>query len=137
MNLVTPATDAVCSVRRTECIAYIDISQVSQLFAELFAVLGLLCATETGILKKHNVAVFHCFYSSFVAASPVTSIIRNKCYFLAKLLGKTLCNRCKRLALGSGSFFSFSKVRAQDYLAAVSDQLLDRRKCCNDTCSHL
>ena len=60
-------------------------------------------------------------------------IIRNKGYFLAKLLRKTLRNRSKGLALVRAILY-FSKVRAQNYLSAVSDQLLDGRKCCYDTC---
>ena len=65
-------------------------------------------------------------------------IISNEFYFLAKLLGKTLCNRCKGLALVRAILY-FSKMGAENYLSAVSDQLLDGRKCCNDTgliCDH-
>ena len=60
-------------------------------------------------------------------------IIRYEYNFFAKLLGKTLCNRCKGLALVRAILY-FSKVGAENYFAAVSDQLLDGRKCCYDTC---
>ena len=61
----------MCSVGGTECVAYIVVCEVSQLFAELFAVLCLLSTAETGILKKNYISLFIAF-TAFVAASPVT-----------------------------------------------------------------
>ena len=49
---------AVCAVCSTESVVYEDISQGSELFGELLAVLGLFLAI-TGVLKKNNIAVLH------------------------------------------------------------------------------
>ena len=88
----------MCSVRRTKGIAYVIVCQVSQLFAELFTVLGLLFAAETGILKKHDVTLAHSLHSlgSSLAGHIV---IRHKIYFLAQLLRQSLGNRSQRLTL--------------------------------------
>ena len=59
-------------------------------------------------------------------------IICDELYFLAKLLRETLCYRCKRLALVRSVLY-LSKMRAENYLSAVCDQLLDGRECCYDT----
>ena len=121
----------MCSVRRTECITYIQISQVSQLFAELLTVLGLLCATETGILKQNNVAFLHVLNSlgSCFAGYIVVSYESN---LFAQLLGQSLGNGCQRFAF-VGAVLYLAQMRAQNYLAAIVDQLLDGGQSCNDT----
>ena len=116
----------------TECIAYIIVCEIRELFAELLAVLCLLSATETCILKKDYVPFFHsihCLCCSFTGYI----VIRNEYNFLSKLCGKALCNRCKGFSLVR-SVFNFSEVGAENYLAAIVDQLLDRRESRVDTC---
>ena len=121
----------MCSVRRTKCITYIQISQVSQLFAEFLTVLGLFCATETGILKQNNVAFLHVLNSlgSCFAGYIVVSYESN---LFAQLLGQSLGNRCQRFAF-VGAILYLTQMRAKNYLAAIVDQLLDGRQSCNDT----
>ena len=121
----------MCSVRRAECITYIQISQVSQFFAEFLTVLGLFCATETGILKQNNVAFLHVLNSlgSCFAGYIVVSYESN---LFAQLLGQSLGNRCQRFAF-VGAILYLTQMRAKNYLAAIIDQLLDGRQSCNDT----
>ena len=78
---------------RSECVAHIQIRQISQLLGELLAVLGLLCTAETGVLQQYNIALLHCL-NSFGCSLSGYIIIRNEGYFLAKLLGQSLCNGC-------------------------------------------
>ena len=59
-------------------------------------------------------------------------IVCDELYFLAKLLRETLCYRCKGLALVRSVLY-LSKMRAENYLSTVCDQLLDGRECCYDT----
>ena len=82
----------MCSVRRTKCIAYIIVSQISQLFAELFAVLGLFFAAETSILQQNNIAVFH-FSNSLGSCFAGYIVISNEFYLFAQLLGQSYCYR--------------------------------------------
>ena len=127
----------MCSVGRSECVTYIDVSQVSQLFAELLTVLGLFCTTETGILKKNYISVFHVL-NSFGSCLSGYMIIGYKYNLFAKFLGKTFCNRCKGLSLVRAILY-FSKMGAENYFSSVSDELFDGRKCCYDTgliCDH-
>ena len=121
----------MCSVRRAECITYIQISQVSQFFAEFLTVLGLFCAAETGILKQNNVAFLHVLNSlgSCFAGYIVVSYESN---LFAQLLGQSLGNRCQRFAF-VGAILYLTQMRAKNYLAAIVDQLLDGRQSCNDT----
>ena len=121
----------MCSVRRTKCIAYIDISQVSQLFAELFTILGLLSTTETCILKKNYISIFH-LRNCFGSCLSGYMIIRYEYYLFAKLLRQTLCNRCQGFSLVRTILY-FSKMGAKDHFCAITYQLFDSRKCCNDT----
>ena len=119
---------------RTECIAYIVIAKRSKLFSELLTGLvglGLFFHAETGILKQNNIAFLHCCNCSGSCFAGYI-VIGYEYNFLAQLLGKCLCNRCKRFLL-AGTFFYLAKMGAKDYLAAIIDQLLDSRKCTNDS----
>ena len=114
----------MCSVRRTECIAYIIISQISQLFAELFAVLGLFFATETGILQQNNIAVFH-FSNSLLSVVAYNSVISSKCNLCAgENFFKSLCYGSKG-ELSLGTVLGLAEMRTENDLSAVGDKLLD------------
>ena len=82
---------AVCAVRGSKSVIDKYIAKRSQLFAELFAVLGLFC-TVTGVLKKDHVAVFHGFYCCLCIWS-YNFRISGKCHVLSKKLGQTSCHR--------------------------------------------
>ena len=126
---------SMCSVRGTECVAYIIIRKVGQLLRESLAGilrLGLLFASESGVLQENDIAVLHllnCLCSSLAGYI----VIRNELYFLSKLFGKSCRNRRKRLAL-VGAVLDLSEVRAQDHLCSLIDQLLNCRKRRDDTC---
>ena len=121
----------MCSVRRTECITYIQISQVSQLFAELLTVLGLLCATETGILKQNNVAFLHVL-NSLGSCFTGYIVVSYESNLFAQLLGQSLGNGCQGFAF-VGAVLYLAQMRAQNYLAAIVNQLLDGGQSSNDT----
>ena len=115
----------------TECIINEYISDRSKILRESISVLGLFCS-ETGILEKDNITVFHsCYSCANVLANNFR--ISNELHFLAKELGKTYCYRSK--SLGELIFFglNLAEMGAKDNLAAVCDQLLDGRKCCNQS----
>ena len=106
------------------------IAKRSQLFAELFAVLGLFC-TVTGVLKKDHIAVFHGFYCCLCIGA-YNFRISGKCHFLSKKFGQTSCHRRQgkfrnRLSL------RLAQMGTQDHLSAVSDQLFDGGKRCHQT----
>ena len=114
-----------------ECITYIVICQISQLFAELLAVLGLFRATETGILKQDNIALFHSL-NSLGSCLAGYVVIRYEYNILAQLLGQAYCNRSQRLALVRAILY-FAQVGAENHFCALTDQLLDGRQCSHDT----
>ena len=122
----------MCSVGGTECVAYIVVCEVSQLFAELLAVLCLLSSTKTCVLKKNDISLFHCVHSLCCSFAGYI-VIGYENNFFSEFLGKALCNRCKGFSLVR-SVFNFSEVGAENYLAAIVDQLLDRRESRVDTC---
>ena len=121
----------MCSVGGTKCVAYIVVSQVSQLFAEFLAVLGLFFAAETGILQKYHIAVCHslnslgCCFAGYI-------VIRYEYNLLAQLLFQSYSNRSQGLTL-VGAIFYFAQVRAEDNLCTFVNQLLDSRQSCNNT----
>ena len=119
------------SVGGAECVADIIVSQVSQFFGELFAVLGLFFAAEAGVLKEDHIAVLHlgnCLGRSFAG----DVVIGNKDDFLAELLGQALCDRCQGFALVR-PVLDFAEVRAEDDFRAALDELADGRKRSDDT----
>ncbi len=73
-------------VGRTKRITHIQISQVSQLFAEFLAVLGLFLTAETGILQQNHIAFLHGFHS-LCGSFAGHIIVGHKHHFPAKLLG--------------------------------------------------
>ena len=109
----------------SECIVYEYVTQGSQFFAELLTVFGLFC-TITGVLQKNYISVFHSLNSCFCVRSYNLRICC-KFNFLSEKLRKANCNRCKR-KLWFWFSFRFSKMRAENYFSAVSDQFFDRRK---------
>ena len=119
------------SVGRTECIAYIVICQVSQLFTKLLSVLGLLCAAETGILKQNNITVFH---SLNCLCSCLTGyiVICYKYYILTQLLGQAYCNRSQGLTLVR-AILHFAQMGTENDFCTFTDQLLNGRQCSHDT----
>ena len=122
----------MCSVGGTECVAYIVVCEVSQLFAELFAVLCLLSSAETGVLKKNDISLFHCVYSLCCSFAGYV-VIGYENNFFSEFLRKALCNRSQGFSLVRAIFY-FSKVGAKNHFAAIVDQLLDCRESCVDTC---
>ena len=61
-------------------------------------------------------------------------MISCKFYFLAKQLGQSSLQPVPGTSSGVRARpLGFAKMGAEDYLSAVSDQLLDGRKCCNHT----
>ena len=125
---------SVCSVSGTESIADIVVAELSKLFCELLASLaglGLFLASETGVLKEDDIAFVHsCNSCCCISAGYV--VISDEFDFLAELLGKSCCNGSKRLTL-VGAVLNFAEVGAKDDLAAIVDELLDRRQCSHDT----
>ncbi len=114
----------------TESIVYEDICQRSELFGELLAVLCLFLAI-TGILKENNIAVLHSGNSCpCVLADNIVIFCEDN--FLAQALGQALCDGSQR-HLGLGLALRLAEVGAKDNLAAVSDELFDGGKCCDDT----
>ena len=116
---------AMRSVRGSKGVVYKYIAQGSQLFAELLAVLGLLCAV-TGVLKKDHIAVFHGLYRCLCVWSH-NFRISGKFYFLTQKFGQAYCHRRQgkfrnRLSLG------LAKMGTKDNLSTVSDQFLDGGK---------
>ena len=114
----------------SECIVYEYVTQGSQFFAELLTVFGLFC-TVTGVLQKDYISVFHSLNSCFCVRSYNLRICC-KFNFLSEKLGKANCNRCKR-KLWFWFSFRFSKMRAENYFSAVSDQFFDGWKSCYQT----
>ena len=88
MHFVTPSNGRMCPVGGTESIAYIQIGQISQLLAELLAVLSLFLAAETGILKQYYVSVFHCG-NCCCCGFACYIVISYKVYFPAKFFGQS------------------------------------------------
>ncbi len=82
----------------TKGIAYVQISQISQLLAELLAVLGLLLAAETGILEQHHVALLHSLHS-LGGGFAGDIVVGYEHHFLAQLLGQPLRHRRQGLLL--------------------------------------
>ena len=121
----------MCSVGRTECVAYIVIAKIGKFLAESLAVLGLFGTTETGVLKKNNLTGLH-LGNSLRGSLTGYVVIGNKLNGLTELLGKTLCNRCKALVL-VGAVLYLSEMGAKDNLSAVIKELVDGRKRSNDT----
>ena len=114
----------------SECIIYKYITKRGKIFAECLTILCLFCSI-TCILKKDNVSVLHsCNCSSCIWSYNFR--ICCKFNFLSKKFGKSYCNRCKR-QLRFWLSLRLSKMRAEDYLSTVCNQLFDRRKCCYDT----
>ena len=122
----------MCPVRRTECVAYIQISQISQLFAEFFAVLGLFLAAKTGILKQNYIPFLHGFHSIGCSLTGYV-VVSNEHNLFTQFLGQSLCNGSQRLAF-VGTILYFAQVGAQNHLAAVVNQLLNRGHCSHNTC---
>ena len=121
---------AVRSVSGTESVVYKYVAERSEIFGERFSVLRLF-RSVTGVLQKDYIAVLHSLYSSLCVGANYLRI-RSELHFLAQQLGKTGSNgsqRQLRLRLSLG----LSKMGAQDYLSAVSDQLLNGGKRCNQT----
>ena len=113
----------------SECVIYENISEGSKLLGESFAVLCLFLAI-TSILKKNDIAVLHsCDSCLCVLADNI--VIRCELDFLSEKLGETYSDRRKR-KLRLRLALRLSEVAAEDDLAAVSDQLLDCRKRCNE-----
>ena len=120
----------MCAVCSTESIVYENVCQGSELFGELLAVLSLFLAI-TGVLKENNIAVLHSSNSCLcVLADYVVIFCEDN--FLAQALGEALCYGSQR-HLGLGLALRLAEVGAKDHLAAVSDQLLDGGKSCDDT----
>ncbi len=116
---------------RAECIVdkNLPIAEFRQLLAERFAVLGLL-DTVTGVLEKHNVAVFQSCCRSFgVLADHI--VVRRKDNLFAKQLGEPFCHRCER-KLGFRLALGLAHVGAEDHTPAVRHQLFDGRECGHD-----
>ncbi len=111
---------------RTERIAYIQIRKISQLLRELLSVLCLFLAAETGILKQDNVSLLHVL-NCLCRSLACYIVIRYENNLLAELLGQSLCNGCERLLL-VGTFLYLAEVGAEDYPAAVVNQLLNGRQ---------
>ena len=112
---------------RAECIVdkNLPIAEFRQLLAERFAVLGLL-DTVTGVLEKHNVAVFQSCCRGFgVLADHI--VIRRKDNLFAKQLGEPFGHRCER-KLGLRLSLGLAHVRAEDHTPAVRHQLFDGRE---------
>ncbi len=120
-------------MRRTECIAYIIVREISEFLRKLLACFLRLClflASEACILKQNDIARLHSC-DSLCCCFAGDIIIRNEFHFLAELLGKTCCYRCKGLSL-VGPVLDLSKMRAENYLCSLVDQLLNRRKSRNN-----
>ena len=119
------------SVGGTECVTYIIICQISQLFAELLTILGFFCATETGILKQDNIALFHGLNR---LGSCLTGyiVIGYKYNIPAKLLGQAYCDRSQGLALVRTILY-LAQVGAENDFCTFADELLDSRQCSHDT----
>ena len=117
---------AVSPVSGTESVVYEDIGQRSQVPGEGFAVFGLL-RTETGILKKDDVAVLH---SINCCAGIWTYDLRvgSKLDGLAEELGKPLSNRGKGLGLLVLFRLYLTEMGAENDLAAIGNKLLDGGK---------
>ena len=121
---------AVRSMGGSESVVYKYVAEGSQIFGESLSVLGLF-RSVTGVLQQDHIAVLHGLNRSFCIGA-YHFRIRSELHFLAKQFGKTDSNGSQgqlRLRLSLG----FSKMGAQNYLSAVSDQLLNGGKRCNQT----
>ena len=115
----------------TKCIIYENISDACQILGELLSVLGLFLA-EPSILKKDHIPVIHCI-DSFNNVRSDNVLVCNKLYFLTQQFGQTYGNRSKCLGELVLIGLNLAQVRAKDDLTAVSNQLLDGGKCCDQT----
>ncbi len=113
-------------MRGTKRVAYVYVAEVCQLFGEVLTVLCLLFAAETGILEKHHVALVH---SGNRRGRRISGhiIISYKIDRFSKLLRQSFGNRRQRLSL-IGAVFHLAQMRAENYLSAVVDQLLNGGK---------
>ena len=130
-NIRNTCYGCVSSVGGTERVAYIVVAEVSEFLGKCLAVLGLLRTTETGVLKKNNIALVHSSYSSRCVSTGHV-VASNEGNLLAELLGEALSNGSKALTL-VGAVLNLAEMRAKDNLCAVVKKLVDRRKSRNNT----
>ena len=98
------------------------ISQRSKLGGEGLEVFGFFFS-ETGVLQKHYVAVFH-FGNSLLCVFAYDLVVVCEYYVLTEKLGKTNSHGSQAEFL-FGTVFGLAEVRAEDNLAAVSDQFFN------------
>ena len=108
-----------------ERIIHIAIRQRGQLLGEILDVLGLFLA-EAGVLEQHHVAVLHRGDGGLRVLADNVVVVREH-NRLAQVLGETLGNG-REGELGFRAVLRLAQVAAKNHLAAVRDQLLDRRQ---------
>ncbi len=116
---------AVRAVSGTESVVDKHVRDRSEILAECVDVLCLFRA-ETCIFKKNHVAVLHRGHggSGIVADHCAVS---GELHFLSEQLGEALCDRSEGELLFR-TVLRLAEMAAQNDLAAVSDELLDRGK---------
>ena len=120
------------SVGGAECVHYEDaVGQVSQLLAELLAVLGLFCAAETCVLKDYDLAVLH-LSNSLLCDVACYLVVLGENYLCIYKLSQSVSGSLQGELL-LRAVLRLAEVRAEDNLCAVLDQLVDGRESCGDT----
>ena len=116
----------MCTVSGAESVhyEYLTVNQISKLLGEAFAVLGLVSASESGVLEENNVAVSH-FGNSLLSVVAYNSVISSKCNLCAgENFFKSLCYGSKG-ELSLGTVLGLAEMRTENDLSAVGDKLLD------------
>ena len=114
----------------TESIVDIRIGQGRQFLAEVFDILGLFLA-EPGILQQYDVAFLHGGNGSLgILADDV--VIIGEYNVLTEQFAQAYCNGSQR-ELFFRTVLRLAEMAAQDYLAAVSNQLFDGGQGGNNT----
>ena len=108
-----------------ERVVHIAIRQRGQLLGEILDVLGLFLA-EAGVLEQHHVAVLHRGDGGLRVLADNGIVIREHDR-LAQILAQARRHR-REGELRLRAVLRLAEMAAQDDLAAVRDQLLDRRQ---------
>ena len=117
---------AVRPVGSSERVIDEDVRQGCELFGEFFSVLCLLLAI-TGILEQDDISVLHRF-NRCLCIWPDNIVISCELYFLAQKLGQSGSDRRQCLGRLVLIGLDLAQMRAQNYLSAIGNQLLNRRE---------
>ena len=120
----------MCSVCAAECIHNEYVSDGSQILAEVFNVLGLFLA-ETSVLQNDDLAVLHCVNSSSYGII-YYNIGRNEGNLCGNQLSQTGSSSLQG-ELILRTILRLAQMRAQNYLCALRNQLVDGRECSLNT----